>query len=76
MCKWVLNDSKARWISSVSRQASSAEKIPLDIFYEDERIIVIDKPVGMLVHPVHGRNTGPLVNALLHHCNKLSAGEV
>ena len=50
------------------------ENIPLDILYEDDDIIVINKPVGMVVHQGAGVNTGTLVNALLYHCGgKLSA---
>ncbi|MDP3143705.1 MAG: RluA family pseudouridine synthase [Candidatus Omnitrophota bacterium] len=49
-----------------------AENIPLKIIYEDKDILVIDKPVGMVVHPAVGNHTGTLVNALLHHCKKLS----
>src|SRR3989338_6935513 len=48
------------------------QDIPLDIFYEDENLIVINKPVGMLVHPASGCYKGTLVNALLHHSVKLS----
>jgi len=48
------------------------EKISLDILYEDADILVINKPVGMLVHPVRGQNSGTLVNALLYHCSRLS----
>jgi len=48
------------------------ENIPLDVLYEDPHIIVINKAVGMLVHPVHGFGTGTLVNALLYHCTSLS----
>lgn len=43
------------------------EPIPLDIVYEDEVLIVVDKPAGMVVHPAYGNRTGTLVNALLHH---------
>ncbi|QNU68484.1 RluA family pseudouridine synthase [Ruminiclostridium herbifermentans] len=45
-----------------------AEDIPLDIVYEDEHIIVINKPKGMVVHPAVGNYTGTLVNALMKHC--------
>lgn len=48
------------------------EKIPLDIIYEDEDIIVINKARGMVVHPAEGNYTGTLVNALLYHCTDLS----
>jgi 23S rRNA pseudouridine1911/1915/1917 synthase len=48
------------------------EAIPLSILFEDEDLIVIDKPAGMVVHPAPGHYTGTLVNALLHHCQDLS----
>jgi 23S rRNA pseudouridine1911/1915/1917 synthase len=48
------------------------ENIPLNIFYEDQWLIVINKASGMLVHPARGRYTGTLVNALLHHSAELS----
>jgi len=44
------------------------ENIPLDILYEDDHLIVVNKPVGMVVHPAPGNLTGTLVNALLYHC--------
>ncbi|MBL7982500.1 MAG: RluA family pseudouridine synthase [Flavobacteriales bacterium] len=48
-----------------------AEDIPLNILYEDEHILVIDKQAGLVVHPGHGNWTGTLVNALLFHFGKL-----
>ena len=48
------------------------EDIPLDIVYEDNDVIVINKPQGMVVHPAAGVYNGTLVNALLSHCNDLS----
>jgi 23S rRNA pseudouridine1911/1915/1917 synthase len=48
------------------------EAIPLAILYEDESLLVIDKPAGMVVHPAAGHAGGTLVNALLHHCRDLS----
>lgn len=48
------------------------ENIPLDIVYEDDDVIVINKPSGMVVHPANGNNKGTLVNALLYHTNNLS----
>lgn len=49
------------------------EDIPLDIIYEDNDIILINKPKGMVVHPAAGHTSGTLVNALLYHCrNELS----
>lgn len=50
------------------------ENIPLDIVYEDDDIIVINKPVGMVVHPAAGNPSGTLVNALLYHCGKSLSG--
>jgi len=47
------------------------EAIPLTILYEDQHLIVLDKPAGMVVHPAPGHETGTLVNALLHHCGSL-----
>lgn len=48
------------------------ENIPLDIVYQDEHIVVINKQPGLVVHPGHGNNTGTLVNALLFHVKQLS----
>ncbi|MBM7855131.1 23S rRNA pseudouridine1911/1915/1917 synthase [Desulfohalotomaculum tongense] len=48
------------------------ENIPLDIYYEDEDIIIVNKPQGMVVHPADGNYSGTLVNALLYHCRDLS----
>jgi len=45
-----------------------AEDIDVPILYEDEHIIVVDKPKGMVVHPAAGNYSGTLVNALLKHC--------
>ncbi len=49
-----------------------AENIPLDIVYEDDDVIVVNKPRGMVVHPAVGNYSGTLVNALLYHCKDLS----
>ena len=49
-----------------------AEAIPLDVIYEDDDIIVVNKARGMVVHPATGNYSGTLVNALLEHCNDLS----
>ena len=50
------------------------EPIPLDIVYEDEDVVVVNKPVGMVVHPAAGHSSGTLVNALLYHCGKSLSG--
>jgi 23S rRNA pseudouridine1911/1915/1917 synthase len=49
-----------------------AEAIPLSVLYEDEHILAIDKPAGLVVHPSPGHDSGTLVNALLHHVRDLS----
>lgn len=49
-----------------------AEPIALDIVYEDEVVLIVNKPVGMVVHPATGHLSGTLANALLHHCHDLS----
>ena len=48
------------------------EEIPLDILYEDDGLVVLDKPAGMVVHPSPGHDRGTLVHALLAHCRNLS----
>lgn len=50
------------------------QNIPLDIVYEDEDLIVINKPCGMVVHPAAGNPDGTLVNALLYHCKESLSG--
>ncbi|MBQ2061211.1 MAG: RluA family pseudouridine synthase [Oscillospiraceae bacterium] len=54
--------------------AVTAQDIPLDVVYEDEDVIVVNKPVGMVVHPAPGHSDGTLVNALLHHCGDSLSG--
>src|SRR5436305_9316667 len=50
------------------------ENIPLNIIHEDDTLIVIDKPKGLVVHPAAGNQTGTLVNALIAHCGESLAG--
>ncbi|MBO5339930.1 MAG: RluA family pseudouridine synthase [Oscillospiraceae bacterium] len=50
------------------------QNIPLDVVFEDEHVIVVNKPVGMVVHPAPGHPDGTLVNALLHHCGRSLSG--
>jgi 23S rRNA pseudouridine1911/1915/1917 synthase len=50
------------------------EAIPLSVLFEDEYLIVVDKPAGMAVHPAPGSESGTLVNALLHHCGASLSG--
>jgi 23S rRNA pseudouridine1911/1915/1917 synthase len=53
---------------TVPAESVQPEAIPLDILYEDDDLIVINKPAGMVVHPSPGHASGTLVNAILHHC--------
>ncbi len=53
---------------------TAAEEIPLDVVFEDEDVIVVNKPKGMVVHPAAGHSRGTLVNALLHHCGDSLSG--
>jgi len=60
-----------RYILSVPPPAPAEphpEDIPLQVIFEDDHLIVIDKPIGLVVHPSAGHASGTLVNALLHHC--------
>ena len=50
------------------------ENIPLDILYEDDDLIVVNKPKGMVVHPAAGHTSGTLVNALMYHCGDSLSG--
>ena len=55
-------------IPQPERLEVEAEDIPLDIVYEDDELLVVDKPAGMVVHPAPGNHSGTLVNALMYHC--------
>ena len=50
------------------------ENIPLDILYEDDQLLVVNKPKGMVVHPSAGHYSGTLVNALMYHCKDNLSG--
>ena len=52
----------------------SPEATPLDVLFEDEHLLVLEKPAGMVVHPAPGHSSGTLVNALLHHCEGSLSG--
>ncbi len=54
--------------------APQPEDIPLDILFEDDALIVINKPAGLVVHPARGNEAGTLVNALIHHCGESLQG--
>ncbi|MGV8078995.1 MAG: RluA family pseudouridine synthase [Syntrophales bacterium] len=59
-------------IPEAAPSSVQAEDIPLSIAFEDEHLLVVDKPAGMVVHPAAGHSRGTLVHALLHHCRDLS----
>lgn len=67
-----LGDSYQVFIPDATDALPEPENIPLDIVYEDEDLIVVNKPAGMTVHPAPGVYSGTLVNALLYHCKDLS----
>ena len=58
-------------IPPVETLKTASENIPLNIIFEDEHMLAINKSPGMVVHPAPGHFTGTLVNALLHYCNCL-----
>ena len=61
-------------LPEVKKIEAKAEDIPLDIVYEDEHLLVINKPSGMVVHPAVGNYEGTLVNALLYYCKDELSG--
>ncbi|MFN2638297.1 MAG: S4 domain-containing protein, partial [Gemmatimonadaceae bacterium] len=60
-------------IPEVEKRAIAGEDIPVSVVYEDEALLVVDKPAGMVVHPAPGNWTGTLVNALLGRGGELSS---
>ena len=79
----VVTDAKAKvaagdvWVITVPEAVEGrveAQDIPLVVIYEDDALIVVDKPAGMVVHPAPGAWDGTLVNALLHHCGDSLSG--
>lgn len=69
-----INDEIKVIIEPPKETKIKAEEIPLDIVYEDNDIIVINKPKGMVVHPGNGNHEGTLVNAILAHCKDSLSG--
>jgi 23S rRNA pseudouridine1911/1915/1917 synthase len=67
-CKLKAEDEITLCIPPALSPDIEPENIPLDILYEDEDVIVVNKPKNMVVHPAPGHYTGTLVNALLYHC--------
>ena len=64
------NETLTLEVELEAQTTAQPEDIPLDVIYEDDDILVINKPVGMVVHPGAGNPNGTLVNALLHHFPK------
>jgi 23S rRNA pseudouridine1911/1915/1917 synthase len=69
-----LGDCIQLTIPAAKPLALTPEAIPLDILYEDEHLIVINKPAGLVVHPAPGNMSGTLVNAVLAHCGEQLLG--
>ena len=65
--------SRARHYGQLDALAAVPEAIPLRVLYEDDDLVVVDKPAGMTVHPGAGARSGTLVNALLHRYGRLSS---
>lgn len=70
--KCQLNDEVEVTIPAPVELDIRAEEMNLDIYYEDEDVLVVNKPKGMVVHPAPGHTTGTLVNGLMAHCKDLS----
>lgn len=66
--KVVLGDKIEVIIPEPKLLSVEPEDIPLDIFYEDDDVLIVNKPKGMVVHPANGNESGTLVNAIMHHC--------
>lgn len=69
--KVFLNQSILIKAEPTAQENWEAQEIPLDIIFEDESLIILNKPAGLVVHPGAGNNDQTLVNALLHHCPAL-----
>ncbi len=67
-CKLKAGDVVEVFLPEVKECEALPEDIPLDIVYEDDDVVVVNKPQGMVVHPAPGHSSGTLVNALMFHC--------
>jgi 23S rRNA pseudouridine1911/1915/1917 synthase len=70
--KVAVDDQLSLWPETENRVEWAPEPLPLDILYEDEHVIVLNKPAGLVVHPATGHQTGTLVNGLLAHAPEMS----
>lgn len=68
------NDTISVTIKEPIELEVTAENIPLEIAFEDEYLLVVNKPKGMVVHPAAGNHQGTMVNALMHHCKESLSG--
>ena len=68
------NDHVQAIIPPVKELEVHPEQIPLDILYEDDSLLIVNKPKGMVVHPSAGHESGTLVNAVLYHCKESLSG--
>ena len=75
-CGYFLKENDVISITIPASQSPSieAENIPLDILYEDDDLLVVNKPKGMVVHPAAGHYSGTLVNAVMYHCKDSLSG--
>ena len=73
-CKVKKGDTVLITVSDPKEYDIVPENIPLDIVYEDEDLLVVNKPKGMVVHPAAGNYSGTLVNALMFHCGSSLSG--
>lgn len=73
-CKVKCGDRLSVDVPEPKKITLEAENIPLDIRYEDDDLLVVNKPKGMVVHPAAGNESGTLVNALLYHCGDSLSG--
>lgn len=69
-----LNDNITVFVPDAVPLETEPENIPVDIIYEDDDLLVVNKPKGMVVHPAAGNYNGTLVNALLYHCKDSLSG--
>ena len=69
-----LSDKVVMDVPPLEEAAPEPENIPLDIYYEDDDLLIINKPAGMVVHPAPGHWGGTMVNALLYHCGDSLSG--
>lgn len=69
-----VDDEVSFQIPEAVEPAIEAENIPLSVLYEDEDVLVVDKPKGMVVHPAPGHYSGTLVNSVLYHCKGQLSG--